>query len=568
MTSGLAQNTITGRVTDGKNPLNNVHVTNLTAETNTATDQEGRYAIVASPKEELQFTYIGMDTTTIIVEDITRILNIAMNPRIEILDEVVVTKKINKQKNLAMNYTRDSSIVNTSFGYISPSTVAYHLKVIDGSEFSPGSDVLMAIAGRRSGIRVGTYGNSYTGQSVRTLFLRGGSSISNKRPAIFEVDGNIFTDPPIWLDVSNIQRVGIIPGVQAVWRYGNIASGGVVIINTFNGVHGLREENSLQYYDQAKLRNNFVTGKVLSNTDMEDNSPLYVKELSTTSSLDEALVVYEKFEEQFSNIPYFYLDAYVLFFDKYGAMLADKIIEDNFEVFAKNAVWLKALAFTYESQARFKEAQEIYKKVYALRPDYAQSYIDLANSYRNVEMPESANALLARHSYLLDEGFLVSDSLHFGEMMQREIDNLILANENRAASNGTRSVQDDYSTRLVFEWNDSEAEFDLQFVNPNNQYFNWKHSLQEMPDRIRAEKQLGFSMADFLLDDELQGIWKVNTTYLGNKQLTPTYLKATIYKNYGSKFQTKKVKVFRLGIKGANQQLFSFPITSSIVQSK
>ncbi len=89
-----------------------------------------------------------------------------------------------------------------------------------------------------------------------------------------------------------------------------------------------------------------------------------------------------------------------------------------------------------------------------------------------------------------------------------------------------------------------------------------------MPNRIRSEKELGYSMADFLLDDELPGIWKVNTTYHGNKQLTPTYLKATIYRNYGSRLQSKEIKVFRLGLKGANQYLFNIKLPSEVVQSK
>ena len=70
--------------------------------------------------------------------------------------------------------------------------------------------------------------------------------------------------------------------------------------------------------------------------------------------------------------------------------------------------------------------------------------------------------------------------------------------------------------------------------------------MDEMPERIRSEKELGYAMADFLLDNELLGKWKINATYHGNKQVTPTYLKATIYRNYGSKLQSKEVKVFKL----------------------
>ncbi|MEC8832732.1 MAG: carboxypeptidase-like regulatory domain-containing protein, partial [Bacteroidota bacterium] len=343
---------INGRVTDGESPLANVHVTNLTTDTKTLSNKQGAYNILASPREELQFTYVGMDTITIIVEDVTRILNIAMRPKVEMLDEVVVTKKISKQRNLAMNYLTDSSIVNSSFGYLSPATVAYHLKVIDGKEFRPGSDVLSAIASRRAGIRVGNYGNYNTGQSGRTLFLRGGGSIGNPRPALFEVDGNIFTDPPVWLDVSNIERVGIIPGIQAVWRYGHIASGGVVLINTKNSFHGLREPNSSKYYDRAKLRDNFVTGKVVSRSELKYELPTYVQEMESSPSFEKALEIYQKYQQDFSGVPYFYLDTYALFFEKFGESHADNIIKEGMPFFESNPVWIKTLAFMYESQSR------------------------------------------------------------------------------------------------------------------------------------------------------------------------------------------------------------------------
>ncbi len=43
-------------------------------------------------------------------------------------------------------------------------------------------------------------------------------------------------------------------------------------------------------------------------------------------------------------------------------------------------------------------------------------------------------------------------------------------------------------TRVVFEWNDGEAEFELQFVNPGKQYHIWKHSLADNPELIAREK--------------------------------------------------------------------------------
>lgn len=36
-------------------------------------------------------------------------------------------------------------------------------------------------------------------------------------------------------------------------------------------------------------------------------------------------------------------------------------------------------------------------------------------------------------------------------------------------------LDDDMRTRLVFEWNNQEAEFELQFVTPEGFYDTWEH---------------------------------------------------------------------------------------------
>ena len=125
--------------------------------------------------------------------------------------------------------------------------------------------------------------------------------------------------------------------------------------------------------------------------------------------------------------------------------------------------------------------------------------------------------------------------------------------------------EDFKGTRLVFEWNDGEAEFDLQFVNPENQYYKWKHNIFENAEAIAMEKDYGYNVKEYLVDGSLPGTWQVNVNYSGNKSLTPTYLKATIYSNYGSRSQSKEVKVFKLSLKNVNQELFRLTTGSGVV---
>jgi hypothetical protein len=86
-------------------------------------------------------------------------------------------------------------------------------------------------------------------------------------------------------------------------------------------------------------------------------------------------------------------------------------------------------------------------------------------------------------------------------------------------------------------------------------------------DRIKEEKTKGYSCEEYLLDGSLEGTWQVNLKYLGNKSLTPTYLKATLYYNYGTTSQRKETKVFKLQLKNVYQELFKVQNSLSLISN-
>lgn len=121
--------------------------------------------------------------------------------------------------------------------------------------------------------------------------------------------------------------------------------------------------------------------------------------------------------------------------------------------------------------------------------------------------------------------------------------------------------------RVFFEWNNSEAEFDLQFVNPESRYIVWSHTLENEPERIYDEKLKGYSSKQFLIDESLAGVWKINLKYYGNKSYEPTFLKTTIYYDYGRPSQKEVVQVTDLSEKNVNRELLSI-VAGSVVGGK
>lgn len=580
------QKTIRGTVSDGRSPLSDVAITVEGGGPSTFTDASGAYSISASPGDIVSYTFQGMKPLRIRVEDVTRILSPTMVMDVAELEEVVVIGSNRKsQRDLEREYVINERLIRTAYGILNADTAPGNIRFMNEDDIKPiYLCILDLLRNRFAGIRVvgdcsGGGETPVNGQitniqgvtqsdadsfsefedlAPQRVFIRGSSSIFNQRAALFDVDGQIFFDPPIWLDINQIKRLAILNNFATTTQYGNLGAGGVIVINTLAG-----SPKGGQLKDLARLRNNFETGPVLSRADVEAGEPTYYQEMNGAASAGEAKAVYEKYASRYGSSPYFVLDAYRHFYEDRGdQVFADEIISSHSYLFNRNPVNTKALAYIYESQSRIDKAHDAYKEVMRMRPNYGQSYMDLANSYRDLGRYDNAAAQYKRYDYLVDENLIPVDTTDFVPILNREYNNLLFLHQAGIVSASNREslfVEEEtfQGTRLVFEWNDGEAEFDLQFVNPENQYHLWKHSLASDADRIMREKEIGFNTEEFLIDSSLPGTWEVNVRYYGNKSLSPTYVKVTIYDNYGTRSQRKEVRVFKLNLKDANQRLFT-----------
>ena len=552
---------IKGIVKDNSAPMANVAITTSATQNAVYTDNEGKYSIKAVSGETLTFSYTGMEPVEIMVEDVTRILNITMYPKIEQLEEVTVTKSGRKsQEDLQKEYATNKRLIKTAYGILDADRAPGRIMMLNENDIMPiGICILDVVRNEFPGVIVN--GDCFNGGDI---IIRGVGSISFDAAAIYDIDGQIFTNTPIWVDVNNIKRLAILNNFATATKYGGLASGGVVVINTVSGT-----QYPKTLVDQARLRNNFYDNGAVSQQSLMKNAPEYLKELHASTTDDAAETVFGNYLSKYSGSYYFLVDSYRFFMERGNETFAEALIWENFGRFNDNPVALKSLAYVHDSFEEYGKANELYKEVFISRPHYAQSYLDLAKSYRQIGDYQKAIGLYSRYAYLLENGFMSDERGEFTGLMDRELNNLIaLKGGDLMSKKNLRkyALEDDFKgTRLVFEWADGEAEFDLQFVNPKNQYFKWQHSLKDDADRIRDEKKVGYSVTEYLIDDSLPGTWKVNLNYLGNKSLTPTYLKATVYHNYGSASQRMETKVFKLSTRDVNQELFTLRIASGIV---
>lgn len=547
---------IKGKLSHMETPLVNAEISIQNSDIKTKSGLNGAYAISAEIGDIIEYSYQGLETVEIVVEDVTSVLNVSLNQMLTELDEVVVKGSSRKsQRDLELDYPHNKNLIRTAYGILNKETAPGRMIVLNDTDLSDiNLCILDILKNQFAGVIVA--GDCIQGGSVS---IRGRSSLNNDAGAVYDVDGQVLTTAPIWLTPANIERVAVLSSLSLVTKYGFIGAGGVVVINTKVGTRDLA---SNKFFDRARLRNNIYSDDAVANELAIDGLPNYLIDLQESTSIAAAKDAYAINKKLYRNHAPYFIDAAGFFAAKGDTKFAKEIIENQKFLFEDHAVYTKGAAYYLEANGEKEMANDLYEEVFILRPNYAQSYRDLAESYREIGNYKKSAAMYARHNYLLDEGFLVQDTIGIAPIIERESENLLAIEGDRimaGAKTTNRSAKFTKfdGTRLLFEWNDSEAEFELQFVNPEKHYDTWKHTMENNALRIKDEKMNGYSCEEFLIDSSMPGKWQVNIDYKGNKKLEPSYLKVTTYHDYGKPSQRKEVNVYRLGLKNVNQKLFT-----------
>ena len=191
-----------------------------------------------------------------------------------------------------------------------------------------------------------------------------------------------------------------------------------------------------------------------------------------------------------------------------------------------------------------------------IRPNDEQSYRDLALIYKELKNLPMATEL---YSKMLNKSISAVDMLGLEETIANEAAEMYFNNKNaeymsKFPVNNLRGLFPEYiwksfgyDYRIVFDWTDPNIEFNIQFVNPNNKYFNWSHTVIDSRDNMIDEIQYGYNTEEFIIDDSDKGEWIINIENFSlENQDNPTYLKYTVYKNYGRPNEIKKIMVINL----------------------
>ena len=530
---------ISGIITYEGTPLSNVNILIKNSEKGTSTNNKGVYKIRAKEGDILQFTHINMKAIEVLIEDITTILNISMKAANNELDEVIISsKKKNKQTGL---YPKKPKKISSGGFTIDTRRTGYSVRYISGEELNlSGISIGRALQGKIASYKlvVDEFGNEYAK-------LRDTGTLLTVKYAIWVVDGQVYNfAPPIPLE--NIKEVAVLRSLAGVNRFGSEAIGGAIIINTtvgnFDPVKDVySEENpytNKEYYNEDAVAYNLLSSPKLN----------YIIELESISNSNKAFKKYQELLSEHQDKSDFYLNVANSFKFKYNDFKNFKrVLLDSEEYSKLNPEELKIIAYLYQQEGFYENALSVYKKIIKLRPKHIQSYRDLINVYTELKQYKKA---LNTYNYFFNKGFTIEEN-GIGEIMAREAEALT-----SKISKTNLPDEKTLDTRIVFEWSSSEAEFTLEFINPQKQVYKIEHTLSDNSSLILDEKLKGYTSREFVIDGDIGGEWLVNLTYYGNKKYAPTYLKTTVFNDWGRSNEIKKTTIFKMTLKDQKTQLF------------
>ncbi|NND78315.1 MAG: hypothetical protein HKN53_00295, partial [Maribacter sp.] len=391
---------IKGIVTHNGYPLNNVLITIKDEAQGVFTNKKGYYGITAKPGDVLVFKHLGLQSVEVLLEDVTSVLNINMKREDEQLQEVVVKKHKKKSPTeRQIEYDLNRDLIRTNLGILDTRKSGLSIRVINGSDLNRGAPTFLeAIRGQLIG-KI-SYQGSIFDEDNTTVDLRVTTSLlEGQKAAIYDVDGVIMETPPLFIPIQEIDRIAVIRGIGTSGRYGRRGHGGVIVINTRRGI--ISDPKVTQRFKDSLIYSRQREAKTYTAVNWEDETPIQLSNLFLCKSEDEALQLFMDKRAHFNNAPYDAIEAGNYFLQKWqNTLKAEEIWNVIKTRYAKNAVVLKALAYTYEKNDKLVAARQIYQVIASLRPNYAQTYRDLANI--NTELGNQNRALKLYAEQLLN----------------------------------------------------------------------------------------------------------------------------------------------------------------------
>ncbi len=535
-----SDNFIFGKVFSVKGPIQGASIKVKNSLIEAKSDFEGFFKIKADVNDVIVINFLGMTEKQMLIENLDD-KYILLKTDAQILDQVTIT-----------GTTELSDEVDTGYGKRKKKSIGFSTSTITSDDISPGAvSIVDAIRGKFTNVQVAYNQDGAATGNKTQIYVRGGSlSINNSAAAIFDIEGLIYNEVPDFIDPQQIESITLLRSLAATNRYGSQGRGGVFLVKMKS-----LSRKAQRLLDNLKVKGNDYKEQTPSII-LDSLKPNYINDYSSTKSLDEAKNQFLRLSNEIYKLSVkFHIESFN-YFKNIDTDFAISILKSIAKKAKDNPKALKTIAYHLEKIGDFQNAKTIYQRLLLIRPLDEQSYRDLVLIYKENQDYELAASL---YNLMLNNKIKNVNMLGLQETVVNEAAHLYWTKFDKLSQtdfplktlktyipkNDWRKFGFDY--RIIFDWNDPAVEFNVQFVDPKNKYYNWSHTILDDRDLLEDELNYGYNTEEFIIEKSDRGKWIINIeNYSIQDNSNPTYIKYTVYKNYGRPNEIKKVEVINL----------------------
>ena len=535
-----SDNFIFGKVFSVKGPIQGASIKVKNSLIEAKSDFEGFFKIKADVNDVIVINFLGMTEKQMLIENLDD-KYILLKTDAQILDQVTIT-----------GTTELSDEVDTGYGKRKKKSIGFSTSTITSDDISPGAvSIVDAIRGKFTNVQVAYNQDGAATGNKTQIYVRGGSlSINNSAAAIFDIEGLIYNEVPDFIDPQQIESITLLRSLAATNRYGSQGRGGVFLVKMKS-----LSRKAQRLLDNLKVKGNDYKEQTPSII-FDSLKPYYINDYSSTKSLDEAKNQFLRLSNEIYKLSVtFHIESFN-YFKNIDRDFAVSILKSIAKKAKDNPKALKTIAYHLEKIGDFQNAKTIYQRLLLIRPLDEQSYRDLVLIYKENQDYELAASL---YNLMLNNKIKNVNMLGLQETVVNEAAHLYWTKFDKLSQtdfplktlktyipkNDWRKFGFDY--RIIFDWNDPAVEFNVQFVDPKNKYYNWSHTILDDRDLLEDELNYGYNSEEFIIEKSDRGKWIINIeNYSIQDNSNPTYIKYTVYKNYGRPNEIKKVEVINL----------------------
>jgi tetratricopeptide (TPR) repeat protein len=546
--STVQRTSIVGMLNSPLTSQEGIKIFNTKTKTHVVADADGKFNILGQMGDQLLIKYPGLQTKRLTL-GAQETVEVTLVPEGDWLNEVVITGEGKKELIETSVGKKDFNAVTTKSKVITDTDIkTQHLTLKDVLNDDPQIDIKI---------------HPFNGQVQYVIQRTFNMSINTPQLPIIVIDGQIYEQNPLSLsdisvtgaprlandippiDPQTISSIVVTASLSATTLYGAKGAGGAIIIKTksYDPKYSGAPKEPI---NRALVQGNEYVDVAKSLDEILDSAP-YHSQLERATNYEEVNDIYTYYlNSAFSNSPSFYIDV-SRYFRKFNRNKALRVLSNVTAMAPYSIANLQLFAYELEDRKELELATKAYQQLLQLAPDRIQSYRDLALAYQNTGAYDKAFTI---YKQMLANDTKGLDFSPLKKTIEFELMHLLAFHKSEVRFQDLPSSLLDVSfkkdRRLVFEWTNVDADFEIQFVNPQGKYFSWSHDKVQTMDRIQSEFRHGYTMEEFALDDAPPGEWLVNVQYFEGAIEVPVYLKYTLFLNYATPEETKMTKIIKL----------------------